>query len=94
MDGIEAQTKMCMEKIKSRLEECGSSLENIIKLTYYIKGPVFPEGIPGYRRFFQGALPGFMSDKNPPTSDLIGVSGLGHKNMLIEIACVAALPDD
>lgn len=104
VDGIEAQARMCMEKIKSWLEECGSSLENIIKLTYYIKGPDFPDGVHNYPDFqkafkviddfFRENCPDLCIDRNPPTSDLIGVAGLGHKNMLIEIACVAAIPDD
>ena len=45
VEGIEAQTRMCLEKIKSRLEEMGSSLENIVKITWYIRGPQFPDGV-------------------------------------------------
>lgn len=102
--GIEAQTKMCFEKIKFWLEEAGTSLENIIKMIYYVKGPEFPEGVlyhPNFQKamqvideFFREHCPDLCSDRNPPNSDLIGVAGLARKEMLIEIACVAALPDD
>ena len=33
-------------------------------------------------------------DSNPPTHDLIGVSGLGTKDQVVEIACIAVLPDE
>ena len=101
VEGIEAQTRMALEKIKSRLEEMGSSLENIVKLVWYIKGTEFPDGValsPNYikaakvrEEFFKEHCPAFC--KNPPPGDLIGVSGLALKGMLIEIACIAALPD-
>ncbi len=32
VEGAEAQARMCFEKIKSGLEECGSSLDNILKI--------------------------------------------------------------
>jgi hypothetical protein len=34
------------------------------------------------------------SHSNPSTHDLIGVSGLGIKDQVVEIACIAVLPDD
>jgi enamine deaminase RidA (YjgF/YER057c/UK114 family) len=38
--------------------------------------------------------PELASDRNPPTRDLIGVSGLGAKDQVVEIACIAVLPDE
>ncbi|MFC1995426.1 RidA family protein [Chloroflexota bacterium] len=103
-EGIEAQTIMCLEKIKSRLEEMGSSLDNIVKIIWYIKGPRFPSGVrnsPSWQKaskviqeFWQEYCPDFCSDQNPPASDLIGVSGLALEDMLIEIAATAIIPDD
>ena len=101
--GAEAQTRMCLEKIKSNLEEMGSSLENIIKIIYYIAGREFPDGVaksPTYikarkviNEFFKEHCPEFCFDKQPLPNDLIGVAGLAHKDMLIEIVVIAALPD-
>lgn len=101
VEGIEAQTRMALERIKSSLEEMGSSLENIVKLTWYIKGTKFPDGLlhsPNCikalkvrEEFFKEHCPEFS--KNPPPGDLIGVSGLALKDMLIEVACIAVLPD-
>ncbi len=35
-EGIEAQTRLVMEKIKVLLEEAGSSLDNVVKTTVFI----------------------------------------------------------
>ena len=92
-----------MEKIKSRLEEMGSSLNNIVKIICYVVGPDFPDGVANHptwttaskviNEFFAEHCPDLCIDKNPPTRDLIGVSGLGTKEMVIEIAVTAVLPD-
>ncbi|HUT67652.1 MAG TPA: RidA family protein [Dehalococcoidales bacterium] len=99
-EGAAAQTRLVMEKIKAALEEMGSSLENIVKMTYYIKGP-FPDGVgrsPNWRldvidEFFREHCPRLCSNDNPPPSELIGVASLAHPDMVIEVVCIAALPD-
>jgi 2-aminomuconate deaminase len=35
-DGIEAQTRSCIENVKAILEDAGSSLENVIDVTVYL----------------------------------------------------------
>ncbi len=101
--GIEAQTRLTLEKIKSRLEEMGSSLENICHLWWYLKGPEFPDGIaysPNMikarkvrEEFFKEHAPSLCMDKNPPPSTLLSVPSLAFKDMLIEITVIAALTD-
>ena len=101
--GAEAQTRLAIEKIKSRLEEMGSSINNIVKMTCYVVGPDFPDGVANHpawitaskviNAFFAEHAPDLCVDRNPPTRDLIGVSGLGSKDMVIEIAVVAVLDD-
>lgn len=103
VEGAEAQARMCWEKIKSGLEEMGSSLDNIIKVTSYVVGP-FPDGVvnsPTWQAaykvredFFKEHCPDLCADKNPPSHDLIGVAGLADKKMIIELAVVAVIPDD
>ncbi len=100
--GAEAQARMCMEKIKSRLEEMGASLDNIVQITTYIAGefpngvlnsPTFVEAWRVVDEFFKEHCPDLCSDKNRPSSTLVGVPSLASKGMLIEITVVAALPD-
>jgi enamine deaminase RidA (YjgF/YER057c/UK114 family) len=102
VEGAAAQTRLALEKMKERLEEMGSSLDNIVKLIHYVVGPDFPDGVanhPNYRfdvmdAFFREHCPELASDRNPPTRDLIGVSGLGAKDQVVEIACIAVLPNE
>ena len=75
---------MCLQKIKDRLEEMGTSLENIVHMIFYVAGP-FPDGVaksPNCRfdvldAFFKENCPTLCMDNNPPSSDLIGVAALG-----------------
>jgi len=101
-EGIAPQIRLAMEKIKERLEEFGTSLDNICHLWYYIVGSEFPNGVandPKWQEaakvideFFKENCPDFAFDRNPPASTLIGVSGLGAKGQLIEVMVIAALP--
>jgi enamine deaminase RidA (YjgF/YER057c/UK114 family) len=95
---IESQAQLCFQKIKSALEDEGSSLNNIVKMWYYIVGD-FPEGL-AYsdtwlkicqvrEEFFKEHAPQLCCDNTPPTFDLIGVKHLALPDMLIEIAVVA-----
>jgi len=100
MPGIEAQARLCFEKIKANLEEMGSSLDNIVKLWYYIVGD-YPQGLAASdmyqtvvrvrEEFFREHAPQLCMDNNPPTFDLIGVKHLARPEMIIEIACTAVL---
>lgn len=103
VEGIGAQAKMCMQKIKERLEEFGTNLDNICHLWYYIKGPDFPEGVefgPKWKEakkaidefFIENGYPHLVKARNPVPGTLLGISSLAHKDMLIEITCIAALP--
>jgi len=97
VEGIKAQTRLALEKIKQRLEEMGSSLSNIVKLTYYIVGE-FPDGIVASEKYKQMAKVRdefFRENGIDPSdipSDLVGVTALGRKGMEIEIAAIAVLP--
>ena len=98
VEGVEAQAKLCFEKIKSALEEMGSSLNNIVKMWYYIVGD-YPEGLARSNtwqtisrvreQFFREHAPQLCVDNNPPTFDLIGVKHLALPKMMVEIAVVA-----
>lgn len=96
VEGIEAQTRLALEKVKSRLEEMGSSLSNIVKITYYIAGE-FPEGIvvsEKYKKMATVRDEFFKENGIDPSdipSDLIGVTALGRKGMEIEIAVTAVV---
>ncbi|WP_316975600.1 RidA family protein [Shumkonia mesophila] len=96
-----AQWHAILANIKSDLEELGSSLEYLIRLTIFVKGP-FPNGgvlsSPHYRldvmdEFFAEHCPKHCSNNNPPPSEVIGVAALAQPDIVVEIVAVAALPD-
>jgi enamine deaminase RidA (YjgF/YER057c/UK114 family) len=94
------QWRAILATIKSDLEEVGSSLDHLVKMTFYVKGP-FPNGgvlsSPNFRldvldEFFREHCPKHSSDNNPPPSEVIGVAALAHPDLVIEIVAIAALP--
>jgi enamine deaminase RidA (YjgF/YER057c/UK114 family) len=96
-----AQWRAILANIKSDLEELGSSLDYLIRLTFFVKGP-FPDGgvlsSPNFRldvldQFFAEHCPKHCSYNNPPPSEVIGVVALAQSDLVIEIVAVAALPD-
>jgi enamine deaminase RidA (YjgF/YER057c/UK114 family) len=97
-----AQWRNILANIKSDLEELGTSLDHLIKLTFFVRGP-FPDGgvlsSPNFRQdvldeFFAQHCPKLHSKNNPPPSEVIGVAALAQPDILIEIVAVAALPPD
>ncbi|MGB9353125.1 MAG: RidA family protein [Pseudolabrys sp.] len=96
-----AQWRNVLTNIKSDLEDLGTSLDHLIRLTLFVKGP-FPTGgvlsSPNFRQdvmdeFFVQHCPKHCSYNNPPPSELIGVAALAHPDLVVEIVAVAALPD-
>jgi enamine deaminase RidA (YjgF/YER057c/UK114 family) len=96
-----AQWRAILANIKSDLEDVGSSLNHLVKLTFYVKGP-FPNGgvlsSPNFRfdvldDFFAEHCPKHCSYNNPPPSEVIGIAALAAPDLVIEIVAIAALPD-
>src|SRR5262249_31638804 len=90
-----------LTNIKSDLEELGTSLDHLIRLTFFVKGP-FPNGgvlsSPHFRldvmdEFFAQHCSKHCSYNNPPPSEVIGVAALAHPDLVIEIVAGAAVPD-
>ena len=89
---MRAQATNCMRKIKERLEEVGSSLENICILTIYVTDldEYFRERVDRHCVF------GFLEEHAPtfrdvpPAETTVEVSGLARRRMKIEIDVIAA----
>jgi|SRR5688572_27933178 len=97
---VRAQWRAILTNIKLDLEELGSSLEHLIRITIFVKGP-FPNGgvlsSPNFRldvmdEFFAEHCPKHCSYNNPPPSEVIGVAALAQPDIVVEIVAVAALP--
>ena len=80
VEGIEAQTRETLEVIKDTLEDDGSSLDKIVKVTVFLRNAEdFSKMNEVYSTFFP---------KDPPTRSTI-ITGLVMPQMLVEIECMA-----
>lgn len=79
------QTEQAMANIKMLLEEAGSQLEHITKITIYIIDPRYREAV--YRvvgKWLKGVF---------PVSTGIVVSALARPEWLVEVDAIAVIPD-
>jgi enamine deaminase RidA (YjgF/YER057c/UK114 family) len=60
-DSLIAQTEQCLENILSALRQAGSSLEDVVRVTYVLpNGADFPQCWPVLRRYFGAVRPAAM----------------------------------
>jgi enamine deaminase RidA (YjgF/YER057c/UK114 family) len=81
-----AQTEQAMKNVKALLEEAGSRLEHICKITTYITDR-------GYREAIYNVIGRHLRGIHPCGTGLI-VRGLALPEMLVEIDIDAVIPDD
>ncbi|CAN5222233.1 RidA family protein [soil metagenome] len=83
---VGAQAEQAMANINMLLEEAGSRMEHLVKLTIYLVDPRYREVV--YRtvgRWTRGVY---------PISTGLVVSGLARPEWLCEIDAIAVIPDD
>ena len=79
-DDVAAQTRQALTNLKNVLEAAGSSLENVVKTTVFLKDMAdFPKMNAVYGEFFPAT---------PPARSTIAVAGL-PKGGLVEIEAIA-----
>jgi 2-iminobutanoate/2-iminopropanoate deaminase len=84
-DNVEKQTEQVFLNIKSIVEELGGSMNNIVKLGYFLTDVTQIQTIRNVRDKF-------INIKNPPASTLVEVSKLFRDDVLIEIEATAIIP--
>lgn len=85
VEGIEKQTEQILENLKHVLEDYGSSLDQVLKTTIYLKSMGDFQTVNGiYGEYFANAV---------PARSCIEVSRL-PKDVLIEIELIAALDEN
>ena len=82
--GIKEQARQTLENIKSVLEEAGTSLDNVLKVTCYLKDLA---DRPGFNEVYGSYFP-----KDPPARTAFQAGGLGS-GVLVEIETIACIPD-
>ena len=79
-DGLLEQTEQCLKNIAAALEQAGSSLQDVVRVTYVLpNGAEFPECWPVLRKYF---------DEVRPAAMMIS-AGLADPRMRIEIEVTA-----
>ena len=82
---VTGQTEQAMANIKMLLNEAGSSLDHVCKITIYIVDPRYREAV--YRvvgKWLKGVF---------PVSTGIAVSALARPEWLVEIDAIAVIPE-
>ena len=81
-----AQTEQAMANIKMLLEEAGSKLEHVCKITIYINDPRYREAV--YRvvgKWLKGVF---------PVSTGIVITALARPEWVVEVDAIAVIPDE
>jgi len=90
-DKVEEQMIVALDKIKGALEEAGSSLENIVKTTIYLRHVEdYQKMRDTEQEYYRKHAPRLLDE--PPASTFIVPVSLSKPTMLVEIDVIACLP--
>jgi 2-iminobutanoate/2-iminopropanoate deaminase len=78
---IKTQTRRTFENIKALLEEAGSKIEDVVKLTIFLKDVADYKGMNEVRAEF--------FPRNPPVSSAIAITDFMLPGLLVEIEAIA-----
>jgi enamine deaminase RidA (YjgF/YER057c/UK114 family) len=90
VEGIKAQTELCLERIKQRLTEAGASLENVVKFVWYLTDRSLEAEFYEARDGWLARNCKSLVDERSYASTLL-IVGLAREDMLVEIDCIAYL---
>ena len=89
-DDVKEQMIVALDKVRAALDECGSSMEKIVKTVIYLKR------LEDYQlmratelEYYQQYAPGLVEE--PPASTFMQPLSLARPSMLVEIDVVACL---
>lgn len=83
-----AQARQVFENLKAALAAVGATFKDVIKLNSYIVN-ITPERVAAVRTVRRD----YFGDGPYPSSTAVGVTGLVHPDLLVEIEVIAFLPD-
>lgn len=78
---VVAQTEEALESMKEVLEAAGATMDDVLKVTVYLRNMEDLDKIKDVRMRYFG--------KSPPASTLVEVNKLWHEDVLVEIDAVA-----
>ncbi|MGO4291116.1 RidA family protein [Chitinophaga sp. RAB17] len=84
-DDAGKQAEQVFQNIKSIIEDAGGTMDNVVKLGYFITDVTQVQAI-------RNARDKFINTQTPPASTLVQVNKLFRSDILIEIEATAILP--
>jgi len=88
VDGVTAQTELALDRIKERLQEAGSRLEDVVKFVWYLRDrELIPEFYEARDGWLERECPELVRERSYASTLLI--VGLAKEEMLVEIDCIA-----
>jgi 2-iminobutanoate/2-iminopropanoate deaminase len=84
-DDLSQQIQQVFTNIKSIVEDAGGSMDNVVKLNYYMLDV-------SQVQMLRGIRDKFINVNHPPASTLVQVSKLFRDDILIEIEATAVIP--
>jgi reactive intermediate/imine deaminase len=83
--GIEEQTRFTLDNMRDVLALAGCTLDDVVKVTVFITDmSMWPKMNEIYREYFTRDL---------PARSALGANGLALPELLVEMECIAAIPD-
>ena len=84
-DGIEEQTRFTLDNMRDVLSQAACTMDDVVKVTVFITDmSLWPKMNEIYREYFTRDL---------PARSALGVNGLALPELLVEMECIAAIPD-
>lgn len=84
-EGIEQQTRFTLDNMRDVLSLAGCTLDHVVKVTVFITDmSMWPKMNEIYREYFTVDL---------PARSALGANGLALPELLVEMECIAAMPD-
>jgi enamine deaminase RidA (YjgF/YER057c/UK114 family) len=91
--GVKAQTQLALTRVKQRLEEAGTSIDNAVKFVWYLADRALLQEFYGARDgWFSRNAPKLLKERAYASTLLI--VGLALPDMLVEVDCIAVLPNN
>ena len=81
---VAAQTEQAFQNVRTVVEACGGSMDDIVKITIYVTDPAFRSAVVAARQRH------FKADA-PPASTYLVVSALAVPQLLVEVEAVAMI---
>jgi 2-iminobutanoate/2-iminopropanoate deaminase len=89
---VAGQTRVALDKIRLALEEAGSGLQHIVKMTIYLREMSDYQAMRDAEfGYYQEYCPALVEE--PPASTVVQVVSLSKPSMLVEFDAIALLPN-